>query len=95
MGSRHASGGRGSASSGLALSEISNQNEERVSRLSYLNDTRESLAKPKIHRGGSTDSDVSTGKNWPRGSYGFSTTSGRPSYNPNRLVNGVSKDPVD
>jgi hypothetical protein len=97
MGSRHASGIRGSASSGLGISEISNHNDEKISRLSYLNDTRESLAKPKLNkygdRGGSTDSNASpVAKRKPRESYGFSTTSARPSYNPAKLV---AKGPMD
>lgn len=74
MGSRHASNPRDS--SGLALSEISNHQDDRVSKLSYLNDTRESLAKPKKNRFNgqreSLGSDASGGK-MPRDSYGFST----------------------
>jgi hypothetical protein len=98
MGSRHASGSRVSASSGLALSEISNHNEERASRLSYLNDTRESLAKPKRNKYGDNGRSAENSpadRNRPRDSYGFSTISARPSFNPNKLVNGVSRGPVD
>lgn len=93
MGSRHASEPRGSSVGGL--SEISHQ-DDRVSKLSYLNDTRESLAKPKRNNGkrDSIGSDMSGGR-MPRDSYGFSTISARPSYNPNKLANGHSKGPVD
>lgn len=98
MGSRHASNPR-DGSSGLALSEISNRDDDRVSKLSYLNDTRESLAKPKKNnrfggQRGSIGSDTSGGR-MPRDSYGFSTISARPSYNPNMLAKGVSKGPMD
>jgi hypothetical protein len=96
MGSRHAT--PRDNSSGLALSEISNHNDDRVSRLSYLNETKESLAKPKKNNRfgtrGSLDSDRSGGR-MPRESYGFSTISARPSYNPQRLANGTSKGPMD
>jgi hypothetical protein len=101
MGSRHASNPRERDSSGLALSEISNHHEDKVSRLSYLNDTRESLAKPKKNRFGavrdSVGSDASGNKvQVPRESYGgLSAISGRPSYNPNKLANGSSRGPVD
>lgn len=97
MGSRHASNPRGSASSGLALSEISNYQDDRVSRLSYLNESRESLAKPKKNRFGvrnSEGSDASGGR-VPRESYGFSTISARPSFNPKMLANGSSRGPMD
>jgi hypothetical protein len=95
MGSRHASNAR--ESSGLALSEISNHQDDRVSRLSYLNDTKESLAKPKQRFGVARDSlgSDASGGNVPRDTYGFSTISGRPSYNPSKLANGTSKGPVD
>ena len=102
MGSRHASSAaRGrSTSSGLELSKISNHNEERTSRLSYLNDTRESLAKPKLNKfgeqRGSADSHTNPANGrMPRYSNGFSAISNRPSYNPNKLVDGVSKGPMD
>ena len=103
MGSRHASNTppnqRGSVGSGLGLSEISNYQDERVSRLSYLNESRESLAKLKKNRFGvrnSVGSDASgSGGKVQRESYGFSTISARPSFNPKMLANGTSRGPMD
>jgi hypothetical protein len=99
MGSRHASNGRDS--SGLALSEISNHQDDKVSKLSYLNETRESLAKPKRNRFGQQRDSVGSNASGnrmqvPRESYGgFSTISARPSFNPAKLANGSSKGPLD